>query len=163
MPSSSSQTGDQPPVARGRVGMHGGNVVGVRSRYFPLIHLRNRTHPSALHTVKRATGRRRNGISAARRSRPRGSIQMPKPGRIAKTPPIMSKTPTGMRTHRDAGCLSQRRPRPNQGGVSCSKRLKACRKACLLPGIVPYPGSDKPREGKRRVRVNLQSPAVPLS
>ena len=56
----------------------------------------------------RSRSRRSGGMSSARRISPSGSIQRPKNGRIARQPPMINSTPTGMRAQREAGLLSQR-------------------------------------------------------
>lgn len=123
----SRRCGGQRPGAR--------KGAGQKLAHFRRSHCRSRAHWSAPNNVNRAMGCWRNGISAASRRRPRGNIQMPRPGRIAKTPPTIRSKPAGMRTHREAGWRSHRSADPTQRGTSRSKRLNACRKACLPSGI----------------------------
>jgi len=102
-------------------------------------HWRNCAQRSAPVIVKRATGFRRNGMSVERSRSPRGSIHMPKPGRIEKIPPSINRVPVGMRAHRDAGCRSHLSPPPIHSGTSRSKRRKACRSDCFPVSIGATP------------------------
>ena len=96
--------------------------------------VRDADHLAATQIVECPIGLRRNGTSRAIKRRPRGSIQVPRPGRIEKTPPRISSSPRGRRTQRECGWRSHRDARPRRSGNSCSSRLNACLRI-LFPSI----------------------------
>ena len=95
-----------PPADRAALGT--GLLPAPPARGQPLRHHRfHLSHWRSSHTIARPTGRRRKGTSCASSKAPSGTIQIPRIGRMLSRPPMMRMIPSGMRTQRNEGSLSQ--------------------------------------------------------
>jgi hypothetical protein len=101
-----------------------------------LIRRRSDAHFRMHQSVERPTGSRRIGTSYAMSRSPRGSIQIPRSGRIEKMPPRTSRRPAGMRIQRASGWRRLRNTRATFPGTSCSRLLNA-RLRIALPRYLP--------------------------
>ena len=121
------------PGQQGPRGEHQGGLIRRRSD------AQFRMHQS----VNRPTGSRRTGTSYAMSRSPRGSIQMPRNGRIEKMPPRTSRTPAGTRIQRASGWRRLRNTRATFPGTSCSRLLNA-RLRIALPWCLPSMSQEAP-------------------
>jgi hypothetical protein len=108
-----------------------------------LIRRRSDAHCRTHQSVNRPTGSRRIGTSYAMSRSPRGSIQIPRNGRIEKMPPRTSRTPAGMRIQRASGWRRLRNTRATFPGTSCSRLLNA-RLRIALPWCLPSMSQEAP-------------------